>query len=601
MSRACAAIGAFVLSVAIAGPVAPSRPSAQALRTPPIAGTWKVTLHDADDVDLDFRMTFVVSSPTPVKWEAYSRAGAAREMVSGGTAALGRLFGQMPPHEALVYIGSGTAVDRGETVVLEGALESPFLGNRKFTGVLAANRIDADLTRAASGTAAGTMRAVRDDGTAAYRDYAAVAEDLERAIREHIFNPAMLARREFQEFFTEIHARFGRATDDLDVIGSFQALKRSLGTSHFEFVRNPRMAARSLDEIVAGDQRVNPETFLRLGFPAPQVALLRITKWDRLDAVIDRAFERIETSNSRVLIVDIRGNPGGDATSMALLAHLIQTPVHVGNFLGRRWYEHHPGSPGAQDIAGMTTIDSRGRPMQLLADLREHGAVAAHVTPRAPHFSGSVYLLVDHATASASEPLAHVLKTSKLATVIGDRTAGHMLMALPVSLRDGWVATVPESDFIAADGTRIEGAGVEPNVKTAQSDVYLGVADQFDGTLPFSAAFVRGGSYDSLKRPADAERAYRAAISAANRQQPAPDALSLAAVHKRLAVILMAKGDRTAALREYSNVLKYAPNDAEALAAVRGGDAPPQVVPLPESRAVSMSLNNASIELARPA
>ncbi len=33
----------------------------------------------------------------------------------------------------------------------------------------------------------------------------------------------------------------------------------------------------------------------------------------------------------------------------------------------------------------------------------------------------------------------------------------------------------------------------------------------------------------------------------------------------------MARGDRTAALREYSNVLKYAPNDAEALAAVRGG------------------------------
>ncbi len=105
-----------------------------------------------------------------------------------------------------------------------------------------------------------------------------------------------------------------------------------------------------------------------------------------------------------------------------------------------------------------------------------------------------MYLLVDHATASASEPLVHVLKTSRRATVIGERTAGHMLMALPASLRDGWVATIPEADFIAADGVRIEGAGVEPNVKTAQTDSYLAVARRLEGTLPFSAAFVRGGS-----------------------------------------------------------------------------------------------------------
>lgn len=571
MGAAFVTIGVLLLSLAAAAPFTASRPSSQAPPASSIAGVWRVTLHDADGVELDFRMTFVASSTTPVKWEAYSRPGAAREMVSGGTAGIGRLFGKLPPHEALVYIGSGHAADRGEALLLEGELESPFLGNRKFAGTLRANRIDADLTRGVSGARAGTIRAVREAGTAPYRDYTGLADDLEKAIRERMFNDALLARREFQEFFTEIHARFGRARDDLDVVASFQALKQSLGTSHFEFVRNPRMAGQSLEEIVAGTEQVGTDRFLQFGFPAPQVAMLRITKWDRLDALVDAAFDRIDTSKARVLIVDIRGNRGGDATSMALLAHLIQSPVDVGTFLARRWYADHSGPPSAQDAAGLRTIDSRGRPTQLIADLREHGAVAARVTPRPPYYSGTVYLLVDGATASASEPLVHVLKTSKRATVIGERTAGHMLMALPAPLRDGWVATIPEADFITADGTRLEGTGVEPNVKTEESNMYLAVADRLEATLPFSAAFVRGGTYDSLKRPGDAERAYRAAIAAANRQQPVPDAASLAVVHKRLAVVLMTKGDRAGALREYSNVLKYAPNDAEALAAVRGG------------------------------
>jgi hypothetical protein len=68
-----------------------------------LAGRWKVALHDADGVQLDFRMTFAVTgnevtgNEEPRRWEAYSRQGAARELVGGATATLGRLFGKMPP------------------------------------------------------------------------------------------------------------------------------------------------------------------------------------------------------------------------------------------------------------------------------------------------------------------------------------------------------------------------------------------------------------------------------------------------------------------------------------------------------------------------
>ncbi len=537
-----------------------------------LAGTWRVSLHEADGVEIAFRMTFVVNAAEPLRWEAYSRQGAARELVGGGTALLGRVLGKMPPHEALVYIGNGTAEKVGDSVALKGALESPFLGRRDFAGVLTTEGIRSELTRTPSGAKAGTVDAVRDASEAALRDYQSLGAELERAVRGGIYDPAIFEQRAASHFFDELRSRFTRARDDLDVIVSFQALKPSVKTSHFELIRDPRLAARSLEEVIAGDAKVNPDGYVRVAFHAPEVAFLTVKKWDRVAPAIDRAFERLVKVGARVLVIDIRGNPGGDATSMAPLAHLIREPVTLGAFVGRKWYEAHRAAPTPPDFEAMRAVSADAPASQLFEDLRRHGAVVARVTPRAPYFGGAVYLLTDRTTASASEPLAHFLKATRRAAVIGERTAGAMLVGLPHGLRDGWVVTVPEADYVAWDGLRLESRGVEPDVKTEADGVLLAVAERLEATMPYSAAVLRGGAYEVLKRPADAERAYRASLRLAEQLHTAADTVWRIAVHKRLAFIMSARGDREGALGEYREVLKLAPDDAEALAATRGHD-----------------------------
>ena len=60
------------------------------------------------------------------------------------------------------------------------------------------------------------------------------------------------------------------ARDDLDATGAFQAQKPSLGISHLEFIRNPRLASQSREDVIVGDKDVNPGTFVRLNSPAPE-------------------------------------------------------------------------------------------------------------------------------------------------------------------------------------------------------------------------------------------------------------------------------------------------------------------------------------------
>ena len=530
------------------------------------ASAWRMTLREPDGFEIEFRMTLAA---TATGWEGWSRQGAAREVVGAGTALLGRVLGKMPPKEALIYIGEGTTRRDGAVTHLTGSLESPFLGSRRFVGTIEDGRLRAELTRGSAGAKAGTIDGVRDSAAGAIRDYTALAAEIEAAIRSDVFDPSLLTRKEFVRFFADLKQRYASARDDLDAIVTFHVLKESLGVTHFDLVRNPRYASYSVEDVLAGNPDVDPSRFVQLTFPATDVAFLDITRWDRGGPHVERAFERIVSTKARALILDIRGNPGGDASSIAPFTHLVRDRTVIGTFFARPWFDR----PAAErpPLADLPVLESTTSRVQLLRDMRKWGAVTGVAVPREPHFDGPVFLLIDSETGSASEPLAHALKVAKRVTVIGERTAGAMLTALPHSLRDGWVVTVPIADFIMADGRRLEGSGVQPDVKTDPSDVFLAVADRLVATMPFSAEMLRGGSYLGLKRPADAERAYRAALRVVDKQQPAPPVTARAAIHKRLANILKARGDAEGAVREYREVLKLVPDDAEALAAVRGG------------------------------
>ena len=67
--------------------------------------------------------------------------------------------------------------------------------------------------------------------------------------------------------------------------------------------------------------------------------------------------------------------------------------------------------------------------------------------------------------------------------MVGKRTAGAVLTALPHAVGEGFIVTVPEADYYAPGGFRLEGNGV--GVDLASADPNVAVDEEIRKTMPY--------------------------------------------------------------------------------------------------------------------
>ena len=179
-----------------------------------------------------------------------------------------------------------------------------------------------------------------------------------------------------------------------------------------------------------------------------KIAILRIDAFTQTVALdFSKALPDV-LEGAEGIVLDLRGNGGGDAEAMADVASLfLDEGINLGRF-----------------------ADRSGASFELQTYSKRLWRM-----PRSFPIKLPVVVLTSESTSSAAEILAAALQSRGGARVIGTETCGCVLAirnrhALP----DGGVLDVSEFDYKTAGGSRLEGVGVKPDevFQLTRADIY---------------------------------------------------------------------------------------------------------------------------------
>jgi carboxyl-terminal processing protease len=155
---------------------------------------------------------------------------------------------------------------------------------------------------------------------------------------------------------------------------------------------------------------------------------------------VSTALEGFRARGAKAVIVDLRGNPGGQgAVAIPIAARLVDKPLTLGTLQFRDFAQTFTASP------------------------------SLGVKP----FTGPLVILTDEGTASTAEIFAAGLQEAGRAQVVGDTSLGAVLPSQVESLPAGAVIQYVVADFKTPKGVLLEGRGVQPNRRVVETRAAL--------------------------------------------------------------------------------------------------------------------------------
>ncbi len=192
---------------------------------------------------------------------------------------------------------------------------------------------------------------------------------------------------------------------------------------------------------------VRPET---LTWPTPDTAVIKIWTFDL--AYDSKNVEKLfgQAGRARNLILDLRSNGGGAVSNLLHLLNLMlpeKTPI--GTFIQRNMVDRYVKETG-------------GKATDLPAIARFADRPVRTGKSNVEKYKGNVAVLINGGSGSASEIAAAALQENLGSPVVGQKSAGAVLVSIMGPLPHGFMLQYPITDFVTSRGVRLEGTGVEP-------------------------------------------------------------------------------------------------------------------------------------------
>ena len=168
------------------------------------------------------------------------------------------------------------------------------------------------------------------------------------------------------------------------------------------------------------------------------------------------------------LIIDLRGNTGGGIGALRVMSLLTPDCIPVGFALDRSRVTANLESE-KQRFRRFSRIPSSTRTLWRLAVqfaptmLTKKPIVLQTEGLGKQPFHGRIVLLVDRHTASAAEMIVAFARENRLATIVGEKTAGRLLSATSVKVGNGFRLALPTGAYYTWKGSVLEGTPIEPD------------------------------------------------------------------------------------------------------------------------------------------
>lgn len=179
------------------------------------------------------------------------------------------------------------------------------------------------------------------------------------------------------------------------------------------------------------------------------MAYIQVTEFD--DVTVDQfadALAMAKGSNVKGIILDLRGNPGGNLDAVVDMCNMILPEGMI-----------------------VYTEDKYGNRQEYKSDGKHELDLPLAV-------------LVDMNSASAAEIMAGAIKDYKLGTLVGTTTFGKGIVQQIMSFRDGSAIKITISAYYTPNGNNIHGIGIEPDVPCEfDGEAYYGSEEHPDNQL----------------------------------------------------------------------------------------------------------------------
>ena len=167
-----------------------------------------------------------------------------------------------------------------------------------------------------------------------------------------------------------------------------------------------------------------------------------------------KELRRAAGSSLAGVVLDLRGNPGGDVPEAVMIADMF--------------------------VAEGVLVRTRGRGGQILREERAH--------PDGSDSNIPLVVLQDHGSASASELLAVALQDHGRARVVGERSYGKGTVQDVIGMHDGSQLTLTIARYFSPKDRLIDGNGVEPDILVPAGISPGGISAGVDASLESALA-----------------------------------------------------------------------------------------------------------------